>query len=190
MKTEIKRSDLGQKLKESFLLEIKADPFFNSKKNANEKLATGFFLCRQDGQLLGFEVDSFKHLMPKDEYSIGALLAGLWQASEALLSFLPKKASSDAFRLSFDTTDTGLFIYPMCVDNQSFYLGILFSESINPALLKNKGRQLAQKIETKLTLEEKIPAKDTLISSRKTEGRLFDNISDEEMNRIFSSVTL
>lgn len=191
MKKEIKRSDLGQRIKETFLSEIKSDSFFNNSTKTSDQPATGLFLCRQDGQLLGFELNSFKHLMPKDEYSIGALLAGLWQASESLLSFLPKKTvRPESFRLSFDTTDTGLFIYPIRVENRPYYLGILFSEAINPALLKNKGRQLAQRMEAKLILEEKIPKADTLISAKNYDEMLFENITDDEINNIFSGVTL
>lgn len=179
-------SNLGLRIKEAFSFEIKNDAFFGPTQSSS----TGLFVCRQDGQLLGFELNSFKHLMPKDEHSIGALLAGLWQASEALLSFLPKMQGLDSFRLTFDTTETGLIIYPLKIQNRFYYLGILFSDVLNPGPLKNKGKQLSQRIEAKLNLEEKNLPKDTGPLNKKNNRPLFDNITDAEINNLFSGANL
>ena len=133
----------------------------------------GLFLTRPDGILL---CSSNKGLA--DESAVGVLISGMWQAAETLSTLVGRK-DKHSFRLSFDTSADGIYILPIEVRNSFYYLGLIFNEMVNPARLKAQGRKLAE------MLTEFIGKQ--LFESH-TEACIFDDITDNEIDEIFSAV--
>ncbi len=136
-----------------------------------------FFLIRQDGVIL-YQNKKDKKI---NTHSIGALLGGVWQASHALSEFVPTKSREVDYRLSFDTSSEGIYIVPVDVESEKFYLGLIYFNEVNPGFLKSKIRDIATSL-TEYLLMQKTVKKEIL----KVEKPLFENITDAEMDRIFS----
>ncbi len=136
-----------------------------------------FFLIRQDGVIL-YQNKKDKLI---NTHSIGALLGGVWQASHALSEFIPSKSKEVDYRLSFDTSSDGIYIVPIDTVTDKFYLGLIYYNELNPGFLKSKIRDIATSLAEYL-LMQKVVKKDNL----KIEKPLFENITDAEMDRIFS----
>lgn len=134
------------------------------------------FVCRQDGHLL-YNRDYMN--MGVESSSIGALLGGVWQAATTLASFIPREDNDGIYRLSFDTSDQGIYILPFDHEGESYSLGLLYKNEINPGFLKSRLRDLLMKMNLELdSLDfEKVTTRD---------GFLFDNITDEEMDKVFN----
>lgn len=133
------------------------------------------FLCRQDGVVLFSTIESAqKH----NESSIGALVSGVWQAANSLSGFISADTEK-IFRLSFDTSDSGVYILNINYDGSGYYLGVLFNDEINPGLLKSKVRGLSDKVDN---LEVEGPS-----SSCRLDEPLFENITDAEIDDMFST---
>lgn len=143
------------------------------QKNAIEST---LILVRQDGVIV-YEQD--KNLSDSDKQSLGALMAAAWQAAKAMTSFFPK-AENDYFRLGFDTSDSGVYVLPIEAAQEKFYLGVFFKNELNPAILKNKLRKVTQEIIDELGIY--FQAREDLNEP------LFDNITDDEIDKIFSFV--
>lgn len=138
-------------------------------------------VLRQDGQVL------FHNLPSKEQNfgpSLGALLGGSWQAVKTLTDFLPKVDKEKNFRLSFDTSSDGVYVLPVSLEDSTLYMGALYSKALNPGQLKNSLRKEAQNLEEFLLKKTYTgQVKKPLISSSQ---KLFDHISDEEMDKLFS----
>lgn len=140
------------------------------------------FLIRQDGVVLyhNKNINDSTH-----KASIGALLGGVWQASKALAGFIPNESATDVFRLSFDTSSRGVYILPVYFHDEEFYLGLIYHDEVNPGFLKSKMRELGDQF--KFYLETQVAAFLPEPKTKKTtEENLFENITDEEMDRLFS----
>jgi len=143
---------------------------------------SSLFLVRQDGVMvyhlngLGDKIDSS---------SIGALLGGVWQAAEALSNFIPRKEPGEGFKLSFDTSSQGLYIQPISILGEPYYLGLLYAEELNPAMIKSKLRLLAMNYMKAIDQELDVFSEDEKIEDK---DYLFKNITDEEMDRLFRFV--
>jgi hypothetical protein len=143
------------------------------------------FLCRSDGVLIyqnHFEDDNL------DKDSIGVLMGGVWQAAKALVDFIPEEDSSlkqgDFFRLSFDTSSRGVYILPFSIHKSEYYIGVIYFDEVNPAPIKAGMRKMLHQLED--YLEESPP------NTRQDDNNsknLFKDISDKEMDNIFSFVT-
>lgn len=133
------------------------------------------FIVRVDGVIL---FSNEKGVLKKSADHIGALVAGLWQAAEMTQKLLGNEDQSIDYRLGFDSTESGLFILPINRDNELFLIGTIYSEMNNPAVLKNNLRQYRDKLEF-YELEEQC-SNDSKV--------LFENITDDEMNKIFEGV--
>lgn len=114
-----------------------------------------------------------------DSYSVGALVGGLWQAAEALTSFTKKVNDVFEFRLSFDTTDSGIYVIPLKINNGTYMVSALYTEVLNPAHLKQKLRNLCNSLE--LFLNDSIS-----IQEQQRSDYLFNDISDKEMDNLFN----
>lgn len=116
-----------------------------------------------------------------DKASVGALVSGLWQAAFSVSAYIDRKPKEEDFRLSFDTSKSGINIIPITVNNKTFFFCTLFKESINPAKLKQKMKVISNELEnyvkTHFVQEE---------PTEQREGYLFQNITDEEMDRLFN----
>lgn len=138
------------------------------------------FMVRQDGLMIYHKNGLGDKIEPN---SIGALLGGLWQAAQALAGFIPDVQESESFRLSFDTSSQGLYVQPIMIEKESYYLGLLFADEINPAQIKAKLRLLSRNFLQYLESE---------LDGLKDEGvrddgedYLFKNITDEEVDKLF-----
>ena len=138
------------------------------------KLAEKIVVLRSDGISVYSNIeDNF------EAASIGALVSGVWQAAESLSGFLKSDNNFYEFRLGFDTTADGLFILPLKILNKRYYICAIYKSVDNPAKLKRNISLLKNNLELYLS-ELSIDAEE----NRK--GYLFDNISDDEMDRLFS----
>ncbi len=135
------------------------------------------FICRDDGVLI-YKTKS----EAEDNFSVGALLGGVWQAAEALSVYLPKQDKFEVFRLSFDTSSAGIYIVPLYL-KRKHYMGILYSGEMNPGFLKNQIREFAKKISE--FVSNNLKSQD---DKRINSDYLFKDISDEEIDRIFNFV--
>ncbi|MGZ3787472.1 MAG: hypothetical protein ACXVLQ_03055 [Bacteriovorax sp.] len=159
------------------------ETFFKSCE-IDEKLARySFFLIRHDGVVLyhnGNLADSLS------KSSIGALLGGVWQAANALAGFIPKEAAKEGYRLSFDTSAQGVYIVPIAVGSEEFYLGLIYHDEVNPGFIKNKIREMATSFSEYLGREIKSSGTNKLTKANGKNDFLFGDITDSEMDRLFA----
>jgi len=157
------------KLIEQFFLSFDVDQRLNR---------FSFFLIRQDGVIL--------YQNRKDQkinsHSIGALLGGVWQASSALSEFIPTQRKEIDYRLSFDTSSEGIYIVPVDIEVDKFYLGLIYYNEVNPGLVKTKIRDIANSLTEYLKMEKGTNLEVKTLNS----NALFENITDAEMDRLFS----
>jgi hypothetical protein len=153
-----------------------AKQFFDKYLENNPELNGNIFLCRADGVMIFSKSDIGKEI---DEASIGALIGGVWQASNALADFIPSKKENKSYRLSFDTSSSGIYILPVNVGTKEFYLGTIYSDEINPGFLKSKFRNLYESL-------HKYFKANYSTESGVDDKSLFNNITDEEMDNLFS----
>ena len=145
-----------------------------------------FFLFREDGIPIYSSKKSQAH-------SIGALVCGLWQASGALMENF-QEVSEDAFRLGFDSSDCGLYVLSFCTTGKRYLVSAQFYKCLNPGLLKSKLRKLKEAIkkEVSVNLEEVNPEmvanKNNATKKRRVHGKLFEEVSDEEVENLFHSL--
>lgn len=146
-------------------------------------------IFRQDGMIL-YAQNGSTVLTNKEKLefaSVGALMGGLWQSAMALATSLPKhKATNEIFRLSFDTSSKGLYILPFSIHNKEYYLGMMYANEVNPAQIKSKLRMMIEHLATYVT--EKNAAGPKVTAEVEKQNRLFEDITDEEMDRLFSFV--
>jgi hypothetical protein len=134
------------------------------------------FVSREDG------ITIYDSVQNETTASVSALVSGVWQASEALMGLAHPNQDVLEFRLAFDTSSQGIYLFPFSVSGKRFFLGAIYKDALNPGQLK---RQIAMiKDEMDRFFQE-----DPLQLKPKTQGRegfLFKDISDEEMDRLFS----
>lgn len=159
------------------------ESFFKSCEVDKKLNRYSFFLIRQDGVVLYHNNDLGNSL---SKSSIGALLGGVWQASRALSEFIPENKNDEIFRLSFDTSSKGIYILPIKVYEEELFLGLIYFDEVNPGLVKNKIRDMANSLSEYLhyELEAQLSKKPAKSSSRKVDF-LFENITDDEMDKLF-----
>lgn len=155
--------------------------FFEEYSDIDRLKHCSLFMCRADGVLV-YHKNGLGDQVEHD--SVGALLGGIWQAAEALIQFLPKSKKAEDYRLSFDTSSRGVFIQPIVLKDETYYLGLLYDDELNPAMVKSKMRILAMNF--KKYLEQELKDKKEENYSQSVENYLFKDISDAEMDRLFS----
>ena len=149
--------------------------FFNKTKFDLDFSRISLFVLRKDGVV----VHSISDKTRGDISSIGALLGGVWQAAEALSNFIPNKSGDIEFRLGFDSTSDGVYILPIHIFDTVYYLGTIYHGAHNPGHLKSKIRSIGFKLE--LFLESNAEVK-----NEPSKQFLFDDISNDEMDRLFA----
>ena len=136
-----------------------------------------FFVFREDGIPMFIKSTLAKEI---DSNAIGALMGGSWQAARALSSFLPHEENNTGiFRFSFDTSDRGVYILPFSVDDAKFIFGGIFYDEVNPGLMKSRMRQTLEKLNTYVK-----GVKPSI--KKKNEDFLFNDITDQEVDQLFS----
>ncbi len=151
--------------------------FFSNYKSQIDFSRVSLFICRADGVML----HAFSQQGANQLSSIGALLAGVWQAAGALADFIPNRRDALEFRLGFDSSAEGVYILPLKSKRQPLYLAAIYHGIVNPGLLKNQLRQLEEQLSRfidDLPLAEEVEAKKFL----------FEKITNDEIDQLFSFV--
>jgi hypothetical protein len=142
-------------------------------------LRARLFFVRHDG------ISIYDSAQDSSTQAVGALSGGLWQAAEALMKMIDASSGPMEFRLGFDTSSQGVMIVPVQFQGGLYFLGAIYHESLNPALLKRQVIQLQDEITKKLLTIKTIKRAAPKITAARA-GYLFDHITDEEMDRLFS----
>ena len=155
----------------------KIERFFKEVADISVLANSSLFVCRADGVNL-FHMNGLGQ--EANEMSVGALLGGVWHAARELVKFIPKQNDEDVFRLSFDTSSQGVYILPIKLVDEEFYLGLIYFDEMNPGFVKSRLRDLAFRLQEFLEKDSEKKA------AKKDESVLFENISDDEMDNLFS----
>ncbi len=143
-------------------------------ENEYHKLADKIVIIRGDGIAIYSNFEDYL-----EAQTVGALVSGVWQAAESLSSLLNKNESFLDFRLGFDTSADGLYILPFTILEKTYYIGAIYGDADNPGKLKRNMRLLKDNVEVYLS-------KFSLDPEKNREEYLFENISDEEMDKLFA----
>ena len=135
------------------------------------------FVVRRDG-LMVWE----KKAGPQSQ-ALAALCGGVWEAAFAMAQAAGTTTSAQGFRLVFDDAMAGVLIFPLSIDGQTFYLGGVYSDCVNPGRLRRQVQQLSEKISSEVDQGAAPQADATAVR----EGYLFTDISDAEMDRLFGA---
>ena len=154
----------------------RTESFFDKYLSESNFGECSLFLCRKDGGVL------YKHGPITDSIdpdSICVLMSGAWQAAEAVsIMASGEKKLEGFFRFSFDTSSNGVYILPLDINSKKYYLGTIFYNQINPAILKNELKKLLFSFQNEiLSFDEEEAGNQSF---------LFGNITDKEMNDIFT----
>lgn len=163
--------------------------------NFIQKIETFFTMCEfKDSLTVSFVRDdgivvysNFHNEL--DSKSIGALVGGVWQAASSLASFASDENSMD-FRFSYDTSSDGILIFPLCHGKNQYFLCGIYKDEMNPAVLKQKLKILQGKLSEFLNencrVENSNQKQYTQQDEKNRAGYLFDNLTDDEMDHLFS----
>lgn len=135
------------------------------------------FVTREDG------ITIYDTVQNNTTTSVAALVSGLWQASEALMGLVHEERDIMEFRLGFDTSSQGIYLFPFALTGKRYFLGAIYHDCVNPGQLK---RQVAMIKEEMDRFFEAEPPAGPLPPVRARDGFLFQDISDEEIDRLFS----
>ena len=143
------------------------------EENDDHKLSEKLVVIRQDGISIYSNIEN-----ELEAASVGALIGGVWQAAQALSELTKKGLDHTHYRLGFDTSSDGLYILPLTIMNDTYYLGGIYTDTNNPAKLKQNMKLLKNNLELFLS--------EFSIKEEKKSGFLFQDISDDEMDNLFS----
>ncbi|MAZ48844.1 MAG: hypothetical protein CME65_09780 [Halobacteriovoraceae bacterium] len=140
-------------------------------ENEYDRLAEDISIIRKDG------IPVFSN-RGKASVTIGALISGLWQASESLSTQVTNKESFNEYRLAFDSSDQGVYVLPLVIFGETYFLSAIYNKELNPGKLKNQMRLIKSNIEIYMSSFKRTKAENR-------EGYLFEDITDEEIDRMF-----
>ena len=134
-------------------------------------------VVREDGPILWTNREE-----EDQQAAYGALMGGAWKAAQTIMELQPSNTTwqRDAFRLSFDTSESGAYILPIGPVKNRLFIGMLFQNEINPGRVKNQFRSFVGQLNSQLIEEDK-PEE---VGKRDC---LFPEISDDEINQLFST---
>lgn len=139
-------------------------------------ISARMFVTRDDG------ITIYDSIQNQTTTSVAALVSGVWQASEALMGLVYPKQDILEYRLGFDTSSQGIYLFPLIISNKKYFFGAIYEGCVNPGQLK---RQVALiKEEMELLFAQEVPHNNE-IKNNEREGFLFKDISDEEIDRLF-----
>ncbi|HLT22628.1 MAG TPA: hypothetical protein VKZ84_04265 [Bacteriovoracaceae bacterium] len=139
-------------------------------KSINARL----FVTRNDG------ITIYDSTEDETTSSVSALVSGVWQASEALMGLVGKNNNLFDYRLGFDTSSEGIYLFSFEFDGKSYCCGAIYKDCLNPGLLKRQVMMLKSDLET-----IDVPFKKNKDTSKR-DGFLFTDITDEEMDNLFT----
>jgi hypothetical protein len=138
-------------------------------------LKTRLFVTREDG------ITIYDSVQNNTTTSVSALVSGVWQASEALMDLVCQENHSMDFRLAFDTSAKGIYLFPFQLSGKRYFLGAIYDECLNPGQLKRQVSLIKDEMELNFAATPL-----SKIVSTNRQGYLFKDISDEEIDRLFS----
>jgi len=136
------------------------------------------FVTREDG------ITIYDTVQNQTTTSVSALVSGVWQASEALMGLAHPSQDVMEFRLGFDTSSQGIYLFPFSLTGKRYFLGAIYHDCVNPGQLK---RQVAMIKEEMDRLFVELPVENKKVKTSGREGFLFNEITDEEIDRLFSA---
>ncbi len=141
-------------------------------------ISARLFVTREDG------ITVYDSVQDKTTTSVAALVSGVWQASEALIGMVQQNNNIMDFRLGFDTSSQGIYLFPFSHSGKRYFLGAIYNDCLNPGQLKRQIALIKEEMDRLFESEaiKKVEPKVTI--SR--DGFLFQDISDEEIDRLFS----
>lgn len=146
-------------------------------------ISARLFVTREDG------ITVYDSIQNQTTTSVAALVSGVWQASEALMGMVRQNSNVMEFRLGFDTSSEGIYLFPFELEGKRYFLGALYHDCVNPGQLKRKIAMIKEEMDL---LFAQIPTTKTMTTKTKTnksaqdrDGFLFQEISDEEIDRLF-----
>lgn len=109
--------------------------------------------------------------------------ASLWQAATQLHKSSQLSASTEKFKLSFDSHDQGILIRSFTLKNSLFYISMVYDEVMNPGLLKKKFEDYIKELKTQMAMFEVARPVEV-----KRDKFLFNKITDKEIEAAFSRI--
>ncbi len=137
------------------------------------------FVTREDG------ITVYDSVQNQTTTSVAALVSGVWQASEALMGIVQSKQNVMEFRLGFDTSSEGIYLFPFELEEKRYFLGAIYDDCVNPGQLKRRIAMIKEEMDT---LFAQLPTNKTNKITKVPAGRdgfLFQEITDEEIDRLF-----
>ena len=160
------------------------DEFLSGAGLAEALSVRSLFVLGHDGQVL------YHRPRAGDDASVGVLVAGAWQASMALSRLMGgagEAAGDEArFRMSFGTSDSGVYVLPLADGGERLYLGLLYEGDANPARLRNGLRVLRDGLEAHLGRSPRVGLDLGADGPGDGGGMLLADVTDEEIERLFS----
>jgi hypothetical protein len=141
------------------------------------------FVTREDG------ITIYDTVQNNTTTSVSALVSGVWQASEALMGLAHPNQDVMEFRLGFDTSSQGIYLFPFSLLGKRYFLGAIYHECVNPGQLKRQVVMIKEEMDRLFEGQLQVTKvkTETKINSGAREGFLFQEITDEEIDRLFSA---
>jgi hypothetical protein len=139
------------------------------------------FVTREDG------ITIYDTVQDKTTSSVSALVSGVWQASEALMGLTNPNHDVMEFRLGFDTSSQGIYLFPFSLNEKRYFLGAIYHNCVNPGQLKRQVALIKAEMEVRLQDESPVTVAKPKTKSSGREGFLFQEITDDEIDRLFSA---
>ncbi len=133
-------------------------------------------ILTKDGQVLG-QLGKVKE--GAQAQSLGALMVGMWQASEAVAEMIKVKDNKDT-GLNYQDSSSGFFLLQPTEKNPKIFWSFIFENQVNPGKIKNYARQL------RTHFNELEILKETKSKATSKEEFLFENVTEEEVDNLFS----
>ncbi len=113
--------------------------------------------------------------------AISSLVAGIWQASKVLSESISKNVDIFEFKLSFDSSNQGVFIFPFLYKKDTLNISIVYKDELNPGKLKFEIKKLIPEI-CKMVLMNMGNGH----IEKGVDNFLFDEITDSEVDNLFA----
>lgn len=141
-------------------------------------LRARLFVTREDG------ITVYDSVQNQTTTSVSALVSGVWQASEALMGLAHPNQNIMEFRLGFDTSSQGIYLFPFSLSGKRYLLGAIYQDCLNPGQLKRQIAMIKEEMDRLFEAERATPSKK---AAPGREGFLFREISDAEIDRLFAA---
>ncbi len=137
------------------------------------------FVTREDG------ITVYDSVQNQTTTSVAALVSGVWQASEALMGLVQQKQNVMEFRLGFDTSSEGIYLFPFELEGKRYFLGAIYDDCVNPGQLKRKIAMIKEEMDQLFAQLHTTKTNKTIKAPIGRDGFLFQEITDEEIDRLF-----